>query len=149
MGTTTSHEGQYRKSVTNKVQVGSAPGIVESEYFATEAGWDILTVPTPDETYHFSGSENVMFHLKKDGIISWVTDGSVQDKGFKLCMKPENSCPSNGWKPQKGDQCKPNWKYGGQSYQACSTVDYEGKGWCVLEHRRRRRYWIWDDCVRC
>lgn len=140
-------DGNYRKSSTTKVKVGSSPGRVESEYFDTEAGYDILTVPTPKKTYYFSGSEQVMFHLKANEEIEWVTDDSVQSTGFKLCMKDEASCPESGWKAQEDDVCKPNWKYRGQKYQGCSTVNYDGKGWCVLDHRRRRRYW--DDCERC
>jgi len=146
--------GEYRKDVTAKVQVGSSPGLVETVYFKTEAAYDGLTVRTPGQTpnsepdeHTFSGSENVVVHPKANSVIEWVSDYSVQDKGFKLCMKKQGSCPSNGWKPEEDSTCRPSYTYDGNEYSGCTTVDYDGKGWCVQQHRRRRRYWV--NCETC
>lgn len=147
-------DGEYQNKKSCKVEVGSNPGIIETESFETEEGYDFLLVP--ETAYHatkkhaFSGPASFLVHPKPKGIIEWTADSSVTDKGFKICMKSENTgaCPSNGWRAKASAPCKPSWQYRGKTYKGtCSTVDYEEKGWCYTPSRRRSAGWV--DCENC
>jgi len=81
------YSGEYAKEATCIVQVGSAPGEIEPIKFQTEAGYDKLEIPTNGATYTFSGSESPRLRPKANSVITWSSDYSVQDAGFKLCMK--------------------------------------------------------------
>jgi len=139
--------GNYNNGKKGKVQVGSAPGLIETEYFKTESWYDTLTILTPSQTYNFYGEENLRIHPKANSVIEWTADAMVANVGFKLCMKPQGTCPASGWKPPASSKCKARWSYGGLKYRGCSAVGSSTGAWCVQKHRRRRRHWL--ACEQC
>jgi len=140
-------QGKYRNSKRGVVTVGSAPGLVESEYFDTESCYDTLKISSPTRDNSFYGEENIKIHPKANSEIVWTADSSVTKKGFKLCMKPQGSCPASGFKPSGDGVCRASWSYGGIKYGGCSKVGSSTGAWCVQSHRRRRRYWL--VCEQC
>jgi len=149
--------GKYAKDASCTISVGSKPGAIESDFFRTEAEYDILTVPLETGDHEFSGSVEIAGHLKSKGTVKWTADYSVQNQGFKICMKaaptpPSGGCPANGWVPPPGVECDKNWVYGGRrrsrsekkTYNGCATVDYYGNGWCPIGNWEH-----WVDCEKC
>jgi len=72
---------QYGKSQTCTVTVGTAPGPIESQKFATEATYDYLSVN--GERYSGIGGPH---DVVPKGEIKFAADYSVQGGGFKLCL---------------------------------------------------------------
>lgn len=139
--------GKYNDRKSGKVQVGSAPGLIKTELFKTEAGFDTLKISSPSQSYSFSGEQNINMHPKANSIIEWTADAYVANAGFKLCMTSQGKCPASGWKPPRSSKCRAKWSYGGIKYKGCSVVGSSTGAWCVQKHRRRRRYWL--ACEQC
>merc|ERR1712045_884285 len=102
----------YSSDQTCKVKVGSDPGKINVETFDTEIGWDKLKVNGQE----YDGEEGPK-DVVPQGEIEWNSDGSVEYKGFKLCL-PELGNPSECDEAMGDSQ--------GTGYRGCQTKTVSG-----------------------
>jgi len=145
--------GEYGNAEECHIQVGSSPGKISQEHFSTEAGYDLLHVPTTDgetEAYHGDTGPHDIFP-QATGVITWSSDASIINTGFKLCLRERNQCPENGWLAPP--VCPPTWTYKNELVHGCTERDHNG-GWCMHDDGTGDPYYLhwydeWTNCERC
>jgi len=135
----------YPNDAACTVRVGTDPGPIHQESFATEWIYDSLTVGGLYGDSRSFSADTGPHDYTPLGEITFSSDDSVAGKGFKLCLPEIGSCPEDGWRPAKS--CLPSFKYDGETYQGCTTKDHDGNGWCAT-HDSRALY-LWADCIQC
>lgn len=141
--TSPNYPDNYGADQTCFIEVGSDPGPIEQRRFQTEGWWDTFELKTFAGSQHFSGSTGPHDEIPY-GEIRFTSDGSINKRGFKLCLPRRGECPKNGWK--KASHCQETFSYRGVEYSGCSTVDHDG-GWCQVS--KSGRYIRWADCIQC
>ena len=62
------------------------PATLRVEYFSTESGWDTVRVNGEDYSGDASSGPTGPLNGKEAASLSWSTDGSVVDYGFRICL---------------------------------------------------------------
>ena len=91
------YSGEYAKNEVCDITV-PAGSELSATHFDTENAYDKLTVNGND--YHDQTGPN---GVVPTGVIRWVSDGSVQKSGWKLCVPPPPSAPH----PERGGNPDP------------------------------------------
>merc|ERR1740138_1491772 len=103
---------------------------LEVEDFNTEGCCDRLTVNGRD----YSGWASDLSGVVATGTMSWTSDYSLSEHGWKICPTAPPAKGQLGSKTAKGCRCQDDWTFSGEHYRGCANPDSDPGGiWCWVQ----------------